>query len=56
MPRDDLEEITNCDELEEKIGEYQAGGEHNANQERYFVDKAVELRCTDKIPDDFGLE
>ena len=48
-------EVTNCDQLDEAVGEYQAGGEYNADEERYLINKSVELGCTDKIPDDFGM-
>ena len=50
------EEIHNCQELREAIGEYQAGGEHNPDEERYLINKGVELGCTQDIPDDFGMK
>jgi hypothetical protein len=49
------EEVTNCQELRDAIGEYQAGGEYNADEERYLIQKSVELGCTKDIPDDFGM-
>jgi hypothetical protein len=51
----DLEEVNDCGTLQEKVGEYQAGGEHNPNYERYLIQRSVELGCTEHIPDDFGL-
>ena len=51
----DLEEVTDCASLEEKVGEYQAGGQHDPNYERYLINRGVELGCTEHIPDDFGL-
>lgn len=49
------EEVTDCEQLDEAVGEYQAGGEYNPDEERYLIQKSVELGCTDKIPDDFGM-
>jgi hypothetical protein len=55
MPRDELEQINDCNDLDEAIGEYQAGGEKNTNEERRLIERAVELGCTQHIPDDWGL-
>lgn len=49
------EPVTNCEELRNAVGEYQAGGQYEADEERYLINKSVELGCTKDIPDDFGM-
>lgn len=55
MPRDELEEINDCDDVRNAVGEYQAGGEKNEDEERRIINRAVKLGCTKDIPDDWGL-
>jgi hypothetical protein len=56
VPRaDEVEEINNCDDVQEAIGAYEATGETNKNEERYIINRAVALGCTEHIPDDWGL-
>ena len=50
-----VEEVQSCDDLDNAIGEYQAGGQKDENYERYLINRGVELGCTDNIPDEFGL-
>ena len=56
MARDnELEEINNCQDVREAVGQYEAGGQYSPEEERYIIQRAVKLGCTEDIPDEWGF-
>lgn len=49
------EEIKSCDDVAAAVKKVRAGKESDPGEERYIIKKAVELGCTEHIPDDWGL-
>lgn len=56
MPTDeDKKEIKSCDDVQNAVKAYKASKESDPAEERYIIKKAVELGCSEHIPDDWGL-
>lgn len=50
------EEIKNCDDVKAAVAKYNSEGKSDPNEERYIIDRAVSLGCTEHIPDEWSIE
>jgi hypothetical protein len=49
------EKINDCDDVKTAVDAYKAEKKHDPNEERYIIDRAVSLGCTEHIPDEWSL-
>lgn len=56
MVRVPNEEINNCDDVNAAVQRYESEGKSDPNEERYIINRAVELGCSEHIPDEWGIQ
>ena len=50
------EQITDCEGVAAAVARERQTAHPDDNERRYIIRRAVELGCTDKIPDDWGIQ
>lgn len=50
------EELHNCDDVKQAVAKCQRENPNDQGEQRAIIRQAVDLGCTEHIPDDWGLE